>query len=204
MRSLDTATAIGENPRLLPTKQPNRFTPAKVKRPGCGSRTTEIWRERRDSNPAAGGTPVRADQIQTSWYGAAGANVSIPLSNGFEFSARAKEADLRAKAASEQVLNLRDMVARDVRSAVLNAQIVFKRIGVTQQLLDQANTSSNSRRRSSRKRRRKLSSPMRATPTRPGSLSFATRPGSKHAQEQNTVRTLLLGECDKMLGRIKT
>lgn len=89
---------------------------------------------------AAGGTPVRADQIQSSWYGAAGANVSIPLFNGFEFSARAKEADLRARAASEQVRNLRDTVARDVRSAVLDAQIAFQRIGVTQQLLDQANT----------------------------------------------------------------
>ena len=89
---------------------------------------------------AAGGTPVRADQIQSSWYGAAGANVSIPLFNGFEYSARAKEADLRAQAASEQVRNLRDMVARDVRSAVLNAQIAFQRIAVTQQLLNQANT----------------------------------------------------------------
>jgi outer membrane protein len=89
---------------------------------------------------AAGGTPVRADQIQSSWYGAAGANVSIPLFNGFEYSARAKEADLRAQAASEQVRNMRDMVARDVRSAVLNAQIAFQRIGVTRELLNQANT----------------------------------------------------------------
>ncbi|UWZ84550.1 TolC family protein [Occallatibacter riparius] len=89
----------------------------------------------------AGGTPVRADQIQSSWYGAAGANISIPVFNGFEYSARAKEADFRAQAASEQVRNLRETVARDVRSAVLNAQIAFQRIGVTRQLLDQANTS---------------------------------------------------------------
>ena len=51
---------------------------------------------------------MRADQIQSSWYGAAGANVSIPVFNGFEYTARAKEADLRAKAAQEQVRNLRD------------------------------------------------------------------------------------------------
>ncbi len=89
---------------------------------------------------AAGGTPVRADQIQSSWYGAAGANVSIPLFKGFEYSARAKEADLRAQAASEQVRAMRDVVARDVRSAVLNAQIAFQRIGVSRELLDQANT----------------------------------------------------------------
>jgi outer membrane protein len=86
-----------------------------------------------------GGTPVRADQILSSWYGAAGANVSIPLFNGFEYTARAKEADLRASAALEQVRNLRDNIARDVRTAVLNAQIAFQRIGVTQELLDQAN-----------------------------------------------------------------
>lgn len=89
---------------------------------------------------AGGGTPVRADQIQSSWYGAAGANVSIPVFNGFEYSARAKEADFRAQAASEQVRNLRETIARDVRSAVLNAQIAFQRIGVSKALLDQANT----------------------------------------------------------------
>lgn len=88
----------------------------------------------------AGGTPVRADQILSSWYGAAGANVNIPLFNGFEYTARAKEADLRANAALEQVRNLRDNIARDVRTAVLNAQIAFQRIGVTQELLNQANT----------------------------------------------------------------
>ena len=81
-----------------------------------------------------------ADQILSSWYGAAGANVSIPVFNGFEYTARAKEADLRANAAQEQVRNLRDNIARDVRAAVLNAEIAFQRIGVTQELLNQANT----------------------------------------------------------------
>jgi outer membrane protein len=87
-----------------------------------------------------GGSPVRADQIQSSWYGAAGANVSIPIFNGFELTARAKEADLHAQVASEQVRNLREGIARDVRTTVLNAQMAFQRIGVSKQLLDQANT----------------------------------------------------------------
>lgn len=90
---------------------------------------------------AVGGAPVRDDQIQSSWYGAAGANISIPVFNGFEYSARAKEADFRAQATSEQIRNLRDNIARDVRTAVLNAQIAFQKIGVSKQLLDQANTS---------------------------------------------------------------
>lgn len=89
----------------------------------------------------AGGSPVRADQIQSSWYGGAGVNVSIPLFNGFAYSARAKEADFRAQAASEQIRDLRDTIARDVRSAVLSAQIAYQRIGVSHQLLDEANTS---------------------------------------------------------------
>ncbi|MBS1801872.1 MAG: TolC family protein [Acidobacteria bacterium] len=89
---------------------------------------------------SAGGTPVRADEIQSSWYGAAGANISIPVFNGFEYSARAKEASLRAKAASERVRDLQDRIARDVRQAVLNAQTAFQRISVSKQLFDQANT----------------------------------------------------------------
>jgi len=88
----------------------------------------------------AGGTPVRADQITTSWYGAVGANVSIPIFNGFLYSARAKEADYRASAAGQQVQELRQSIARDVRTTVLQTQSNFQRIAVTQQLLDQANS----------------------------------------------------------------
>lgn len=88
----------------------------------------------------AGDAPVRDDLIQSSWYGAAGANVSIPVFNGFAFTARAHAADLQAKAASEDVRNMRDNIARDVRAAVLNAQIAFRKIAVNKQLLEQANT----------------------------------------------------------------
>ena len=88
---------------------------------------------------AVGGTPVRADQILSSWYGAAGANISIPLFNGFLYNAEAKGSEAARPAAQEDVRNLRDMIARDVRTAVLNAQTAYQRIAVTQQLLDQAN-----------------------------------------------------------------
>ena len=88
---------------------------------------------------AVGGTPVRADQILSSWYGTAGANIGIPVFNGFLYNAEEKEARLRAQAAQENVRNLRDVIARDVRTAVLNAQTAYQRIAVTQQLLNQAN-----------------------------------------------------------------
>ena len=99
----------------------------------------ELWMPTVSALAAVGGTPVRADQIQSSWYGAAGANITIPIFNGFLFNARAQEAKLRANAAGEQVRNLRDVIARDLRTAVLNAQSAFQRIGVTQEMLNESN-----------------------------------------------------------------
>lgn len=87
---------------------------------------------------AVGGTPVRADQITTPWYGAVGINMSIPVFNGFLFSARAREADYRASARQEQVRDLRDRIARDVRVTWLQANTAFQRLTVTAQLLQQA------------------------------------------------------------------
>ena len=88
---------------------------------------------------AVGGTPVRADQITSSWYGAAGVNLSIPIFNGFLFSARAKEADYRASALQQQVRDLRDRIARDVRTTWLQANTAYQRVSVTAQLLQEAN-----------------------------------------------------------------
>jgi outer membrane protein len=99
----------------------------------------DLWMPTVSAMGAVGGTPVRADQIQSSWYGTAGANISIPVFNGFLFNAEGNEAKLRAQAAQEDVRNLRDTIARDVRTAMLNAQTAYQRIAVTQQLLDQSN-----------------------------------------------------------------
>jgi len=99
----------------------------------------DLWRPTVSALAAFGGAPVRSDQIFSSWYGAAGANVNIPIFNGFLYNARAHEADLRASAAGEQVRNMRDYIARDTRTAVLNAQTAFQRIGVTQEMLNESN-----------------------------------------------------------------
>lgn len=99
----------------------------------------DLWMPTVSALGAVGGTPVRADQIESSWYGTAGGNISIPVFNGFLYNAEAKEAKLRAQAAQEDVRNLRDTIARDVRTAVLNAQTAYQRITVTEQLLDEAN-----------------------------------------------------------------
>jgi outer membrane protein len=71
-------------------------------------------------------------------FGAAGVNVNIPIFNGKLFHARQSEAELRAQAVAQNVKDLENRVARDVRVAYLNAVNAYERLGLTAQLLDQA------------------------------------------------------------------
>ena len=79
----------------------------------------------------------------TSWYGAIGVNVNIPIFNGFLYPARSREAGLRAQAAAEQLRDLKDRIANDVRTAWLNAITAYNRIGVSQQFVDQTDLAFN-------------------------------------------------------------
>ena len=87
---------------------------------------------------AVGDTPVR-NPIISSWYGAVGVNVGIPVFNGFLYSARARAAALKTQAVQESLRDLRDRISRDVRTSWLNATTAYDRLAVTQQLLEQAN-----------------------------------------------------------------
>lgn len=87
---------------------------------------------------AIGDTPVRDDRL-SPWYGAVGVNVQIPIFNGFLFTAREHEADLRAQAARQRLLDLRNRISRDVRTSWLDANTAYQRLTVSQQLLNQAN-----------------------------------------------------------------
>lgn len=87
---------------------------------------------------AVGDTPVR-NPVVSSWYGAVGVNVEIPVFNGFLYSARARDAALKAQAVQESLRDLRDRISRDVRTSWLNATTAYDRLAVTQQLLEQAN-----------------------------------------------------------------
>jgi outer membrane protein len=71
----------------------------------------------------------------TSWYGAIGVNVNIPIFNGFQFVARSREAGFRAQAADEQLRDLKDRIANDVRNSWLTAVTAYNRISVTQQFV---------------------------------------------------------------------
>lgn len=96
-----------------------------------------------------GGTPVRPDCVNgcfpnyfvSSWYGAIGLNMRIPIFNGFLYSAEASEANYRAKAAAESARDLRDQIARDVRTAWLAANTAFQRVGVAEELSKEADLS---------------------------------------------------------------
>jgi outer membrane protein len=86
-----------------------------------------------------GDTPFGNPIVANTWYGAVGANMEIPVFNGFLYTARAREARLREEASDERLRDTRNQIARDVRTSWLNANAAYQRLDVTQQLLQQAN-----------------------------------------------------------------
>jgi outer membrane protein len=87
---------------------------------------------------AFGDSPVRDDRVYGP-YAAVGVNVAIPVFNGFLYSAKSHEADLRAQAARQRLNDLRNRISRDVRTSWLAASTAFDRVSVSEQLLAQAN-----------------------------------------------------------------
>ncbi len=87
---------------------------------------------------AYGDSPVRDDRVYGP-YGAVGVNVQIPIFNGFLFSSKSRETDLRAQATRQRLMDLRNRISRDVRTSWLTANTAFDRVTVSEQLLAQAN-----------------------------------------------------------------
>jgi len=97
----------------------------------------DLWMPTISATGAAGLTP--AYQVPLSdRYAAAGINVNIPIFNGFLFSARHQEANLRAQATNQGMRDLADRISRDVRTAWLDAGTAYQRLAVTAQLLKEA------------------------------------------------------------------
>lgn len=86
-----------------------------------------------------GSTPLAGNPALAPWYGAVGINIQIPVFNGFLYTAQSHEAELRAQADQQRLRDLQDRIARDVRTAWLNAATAYSRVAVTQQLLQEAN-----------------------------------------------------------------
>jgi outer membrane protein len=87
---------------------------------------------------AYGDSPTRDDRVYGP-YGAVGVNVQIPVFNGFLFSAKSRETDLRAQASRQRLMDLRNRMSRNVRTSWLTANTAFDRVTVSEQLLAQAN-----------------------------------------------------------------
>lgn len=85
----------------------------------------------------AGFAPVAEAAVKPR-YGAIGVNLSIPILNGGLFKYRQSEAELRSMAANENVNDLANRITRDVKVAYLNVQTAKERLGLTAQMLQQA------------------------------------------------------------------
>ncbi len=134
----DVDKLIQESLKLRPDLQATQFSEQ------AAAKFRHAQRDQMLPSIAASGTvgtvPVHPTQYYvTNWWGAIGVNVNIPIFNGFLYTAQAKEASLRAQAASEQTRDLRDRIVRDVRTAWLAANTSYQRVGVTAELLQEAN-----------------------------------------------------------------
>jgi outer membrane protein len=89
------------------------------------------------------GSVLNGVQQFPTWYGAAGVNVNVPIFNGFQYVSRSREAGLRAQAADEQLRDLKDRIANDVRTSWLTAITAYNRIGVSQQFVDETTLALN-------------------------------------------------------------
>ena len=87
---------------------------------------------------AYGDSPIRDDRVYGP-YGAVGVNVQIPVFNGFLFSSKSRETDLRAQAMRQRLTDIHNRISRDVRTSWLTANTAFDRVTVSEQLLAQAN-----------------------------------------------------------------
>lgn len=102
----------------------------------------DLWKPTVSALGTVGVAPVRNENLP-NWYGAVGANVNIPVFNGFLFNARAKTADLQTEEARQKLIDQRNNLARDVRTSWQDSQRAYERLGVTKQLRDQANLGLN-------------------------------------------------------------
>jgi outer membrane protein len=98
----------------------------------------DLWLPTISATGSAGLTPIGADELAPR-YAAAGFNVNIPIFNGHLFGALRSEANSKAQAEDQYVRDLQNQIARDVRTAWLNANSAFQRLSLTEQLVSAAN-----------------------------------------------------------------
>ena len=70
--------------------------------------------------------------------GAVGVNINMPVFYGSLFNARAKAADLQTEVNRQKLADLRNSIARDVRTSWQDTSRAYERLSVTRQLREQA------------------------------------------------------------------
>jgi outer membrane protein len=83
--------------------------------------------------------PENANPTISPEYEGAAVNVQIPIFNGHLFSSRRRAAEYQLQAANERVRDLKNRVARDVRTAWESTRTAYEAIGATALLLQQTN-----------------------------------------------------------------
>ena len=86
---------------------------------------------------ALGAAPYRQVGLEDR-YSAIGVNVTVPVTSGGLIAARRAEAAFTANSEEQRLRDLENGIARDVRTAWLDAQASFRRLGLAQQLQTQA------------------------------------------------------------------
>jgi outer membrane protein len=97
----------------------------------------DLWMPTLSAVGTAGLTPVYEAPL-VDRYAAAGFNLSIPIFNGNLFSARHAEAHLQTEETDQNLRELEDQIARDVRVAWLDANTAYQQLSVEQHLQQQA------------------------------------------------------------------
>jgi outer membrane protein len=84
---------------------------------------------------SAGVVPIHDPELPDN-YAAAGLVLNVPLFAGGYFTAKQKEAELRAAAAADSLRDAQNNVLRDVRIAWLNADNAFERLRIATRLVE--------------------------------------------------------------------
>ena len=129
--SPDAAELIAQAMRERPDVSAERFAEQAALKFADAERA--LWLPSISLVGAMGASPYRQVGL-TPRYSAVGVNVSVPVSNGGLLNARRAEANLRATAEQQRLRDLENLVARDVRTAWLDAQAFFRRLDLAEQL----------------------------------------------------------------------
>jgi len=97
----------------------------------------DLWLPTISAVGVAGLTPVHQTELAPR-YAAGGFNVNIPLFNGHLYGALRGEADAQARAQEQYLRAEQNGIVRDVQRAWLDANSGYQRLGLTNQLLEQA------------------------------------------------------------------